>query len=202
MPGATGSGSTPSSAACSSATTRSSSAPAPGSTPPAGSGSPRSTSGWRRSAPVQPERACRREVVDARPRRPGDLAGLPDWLAADAAQAAADRGLAGKHVITLSRSSIEPFLQYSARRDLREKAFAAWIRRGENGGTERQPRHHGRDGRAPRRARPSPRLRQLRGVPPRRHDGEDAGGGGRPAHLGVAGRAEPGRRRRPTTCRR
>jgi peptidyl-dipeptidase Dcp len=65
---------------------------------------------------------------------PADLAGLPDWLRADAAQAAADRGVAGKHVITLSRSSIEPFLQFSTRRDLREKAFAAWIRRGENSG--------------------------------------------------------------------
>jgi len=65
---------------------------------------------------------------------PDDLAGLPDWLIADAVQAAADRGHAGKRLITLSRSSIEPFLQYSARRDLREKAFAAWIRRGENGG--------------------------------------------------------------------
>jgi peptidyl-dipeptidase Dcp len=64
----------------------------------------------------------------------GDLAGLPDGLVADAAQAAADRGLAGKHVVTLSRSSIEPFLQFSTRRDLREKAFTAWIRRGENGG--------------------------------------------------------------------
>jgi len=65
---------------------------------------------------------------------PDDLAGLPDWLVASAEQAAADRGLPGKHVITLSRSSIEPFLQFSARRHLREKAFAAWIRRGENDG--------------------------------------------------------------------
>ena len=40
----------------------------------------------------------------------------------------------GKHVITLSRSSIEPFLQFSSRRDLREAAFKAWIARGENGG--------------------------------------------------------------------
>ena len=37
--------------------------------------------------------------------------------------------------ITLSRSSVEPFLQFSARRDLREKAFRAWIARGDNGGT-------------------------------------------------------------------
>ncbi|HAR53174.1 MAG TPA: peptidase M3, partial [Roseovarius nubinhibens] len=37
-------------------------------------------------------------------------------------------------VITLSRSLIVPFLQYSPRRDLREKAFRAWEARGANGG--------------------------------------------------------------------
>ena len=65
---------------------------------------------------------------------PDDLAGLPAFLVAAAAEAADERGLPGKHVITLSRSSIEPFLQFSTRRDLREKAFDAWIRRGEFGG--------------------------------------------------------------------
>ena len=69
-----------------------------------------------------------------------DLAGLPESLRAAAAQTAADRGVPGKHGITLSRSSIEPFLQFSARRDLREKAFEAWTRRGENGGaTDNRP---------------------------------------------------------------
>jgi peptidyl-dipeptidase Dcp len=63
-----------------------------------------------------------------------DLAGLPDFLRAAAAQVATERGLPGKHVITLSRSSIEPFLQFSSRRDLREQAFCAWISRGERGG--------------------------------------------------------------------
>lgn len=63
-----------------------------------------------------------------------DLAGLPDFVRSAAQQAAEERGHPGKHVITLSRSSIEPFLQFSARRDLREKAFKAWIARGENGG--------------------------------------------------------------------
>lgn len=63
-----------------------------------------------------------------------DLAGLPKPLVDAAAGAAEDRGLPGKHVITLSRSSVEPFLQFSARRDLREKAFRAWSMRGENGG--------------------------------------------------------------------
>jgi peptidyl-dipeptidase Dcp len=63
-----------------------------------------------------------------------DLAGLPPFLREAAAQAAEDAGLEGKYVITLSRSSIEPFLQFSSRRDLREQAFKAWARRGEGGG--------------------------------------------------------------------
>jgi peptidyl-dipeptidase Dcp len=62
-----------------------------------------------------------------------DLEGLPDFVRHAAAQTARDLGLDGKHVITLSRSSIEPFLQFSARRDLREAAFKAWASRGENG---------------------------------------------------------------------
>jgi peptidyl-dipeptidase Dcp len=63
-----------------------------------------------------------------------DLAGLPESVCAAAAQTAKDRGHPGKHAITLARSSVEPFLQYSARRDLREKAFKAWTMRGANGG--------------------------------------------------------------------
>jgi peptidyl-dipeptidase Dcp len=63
-----------------------------------------------------------------------DLAGLPEFLRAAAARIAAERGHPGKHVITLSRSSIEPFLQFSSRRDLREQAFRAWTTRGERGG--------------------------------------------------------------------
>jgi peptidyl-dipeptidase Dcp len=63
-----------------------------------------------------------------------DLAGLPDFARADARTAAEERDQPGKYVITLARSSVETFLQFSSRRDLREKAFQAWIRRGENGG--------------------------------------------------------------------
>jgi peptidyl-dipeptidase Dcp len=62
-----------------------------------------------------------------------DLAGLPDFLREAAAAAATERGMNGKHVITLQRSSVEPFLQFSSRRDLREKAFRAWIARGDKG---------------------------------------------------------------------
>ena len=63
-----------------------------------------------------------------------DLAGLPPELVEACAQAAAERGQAGRHVVTLSRSIVVPFLQYSSRRDLREQAFAAWIHHGEMGG--------------------------------------------------------------------
>lgn len=63
-----------------------------------------------------------------------DLAGLPPFLRSAAAAAAQERGGDHGHVITLSRSLIEPFLVFSTRRDLREKAYEAWIRRGENGG--------------------------------------------------------------------
>src|SRR5258708_34493746 len=63
-----------------------------------------------------------------------DLAGLPDFVRAAARTAAEERGLAGKHAITISRSSVEPFLQFSTRRDLRERIFRTWIARGDGGG--------------------------------------------------------------------
>jgi peptidyl-dipeptidase Dcp len=62
-----------------------------------------------------------------------DLAGLPDFVVASARAAAEERGQAG-HVVTLNRSLIVPFLQFSARRDLRQRAYEAWVARGANGG--------------------------------------------------------------------
>src|SRR5262249_8180895 len=64
----------------------------------------------------------------------GELAGMSEPLRAAAARTAAERGHRGKHAISLARSSIEPFLQYSTRRDLREQAYKAWRHRGANGG--------------------------------------------------------------------
>lgn len=64
---------------------------------------------------------------------PDDLDGLPDFLLSAAAEAAKERDVDG-HIVTLSRSLIVPFLQFSTRRDLREKAYIAWGKRGENGG--------------------------------------------------------------------
>ena len=63
-----------------------------------------------------------------------DLAGLPDFYVASAARIAAERGHPEHFAVTLGRSSIEPFLQFSARRDLRENAYRAWSARGESGG--------------------------------------------------------------------
>ncbi len=62
-----------------------------------------------------------------------DLEGLPGFVVAAARAAGAERGRPGP-VVTLSRSLIVPFLQFSPRRDLRERAFAAWAARGANGG--------------------------------------------------------------------
>ena len=62
-----------------------------------------------------------------------DKAGLPASVLSAAAQAAADRDMEGKHVITLARSSFEPFMTFSTRRDLREQVFNAWTNRGDNG---------------------------------------------------------------------
>ncbi len=59
-----------------------------------------------------------------------DLKGLPDFVRQAAARAAEERGFPGKHVITVSRASIEPFLEFSERRDLREKIYKAYIARG------------------------------------------------------------------------
>lgn len=65
-----------------------------------------------------------------------ELAGLPGFVRAAARQAALDRGLGdGLHVITLSRSLIVPFLTFSARRDLREQAWRAWVGRGDDTGS-------------------------------------------------------------------
>jgi peptidyl-dipeptidase Dcp len=62
-----------------------------------------------------------------------DLEGLPDFVVSAAREAGREKGQDGP-VVTLSRSLIVPFLQFSPRRDLRERAYKAWIGRGKNGG--------------------------------------------------------------------
>ena len=63
-----------------------------------------------------------------------DLDGLPGFARAAAAQAAEERGLAGRYAVTLSRSAVEPFLTFSSRRDLRRALWEAWTARGAKGG--------------------------------------------------------------------
>jgi peptidyl-dipeptidase Dcp len=61
-----------------------------------------------------------------------DRDGLPDTFIAAARAAAEERGMAGKAIMTLSRSFVEPFLKSAGRRDLREKVFKAFTARGDN----------------------------------------------------------------------
>jgi peptidyl-dipeptidase Dcp len=61
-----------------------------------------------------------------------DLAALPDFVASAARAAGAERGTGP--VVTLNRSLIVPFLQFSPDRALRERAYEAWVARGANGG--------------------------------------------------------------------
>jgi len=62
-----------------------------------------------------------------------DMEGLPEFLQAAAKSAAAEKGVEGS-IITLSRSLVVPFMQFSPQRDLRKTAYKAWAARGANGG--------------------------------------------------------------------
>jgi len=70
-----------------------------------------------------------------------DLAGLPQALRDAASAAATAKNQPGKWVITNTRSSIDPFLTYSDRRDLREKAWRMFVNRGDNGGATDNKQH-------------------------------------------------------------
>lgn len=61
-----------------------------------------------------------------------DLAGLPEGVIEAAASEAKNRGYEGKWVFTIDKPSLIPFLQYSERRDLREKMFKAYIYQGDH----------------------------------------------------------------------
>ena len=62
-----------------------------------------------------------------------DMEGLPEFLTAAAKAAGSEKGVEGA-IITLSRSLVVPFMQFSPRRDLRARAYEAWAARGANGG--------------------------------------------------------------------
>lgn len=66
--------------------------------------------------------------------QPTDLDGLPAAETAAAAAEAEERGLKGKWVIANTRSSVEPFLTYAKRRDLRERVWRNFVMRGDTDG--------------------------------------------------------------------
>ncbi|MCF6270243.1 MAG: M3 family metallopeptidase [Melioribacteraceae bacterium] len=61
-----------------------------------------------------------------------DLIGLPESAIANAAETAANKGYEGKWVFTISKPSMIPFIQYSAKRDLREKIYSAYFMKGDH----------------------------------------------------------------------
>ncbi|HKE17697.1 MAG TPA: M3 family metallopeptidase [Kofleriaceae bacterium] len=65
--------------------------------------------------------------------KPADLAGLPASLRSSYKAAADERKLAGKWAVVNTRSSVDPFLTYSSRRDLRERVWKVFKNRGDNG---------------------------------------------------------------------
>ncbi len=62
-----------------------------------------------------------------------DLAGLPQSTVDAAAADAKANGYEGKWLFTIQKSSMIPFLQYSERRDLREKLYRGYFMKGDNG---------------------------------------------------------------------
>ncbi len=61
-----------------------------------------------------------------------DLAGLPEDVISSAAAEAIQEGLEGKWVFTLAKPSWIPFLQFSEKRELREKLYRGYFMRGDN----------------------------------------------------------------------
>ena len=199
---ATASASPPSRSACWSATTPSTAARARRSMPARRSASPPSSNGWRRSAPRSartcwPTSSPTRWSLTARPISPACRISS----ARRPRPRPHERGMTGKHVITLQRSSVEPFLQFSSRRDLREKAFRAWIARGDNGGKTDNKAIIAETMALRDRARQAARLSDVRALPARRRHGEDAGGGARSAGKGLEAGAHRPRLPTATPCR-
>ncbi len=61
------------------------------------------------------------------------LGGLPESLVRAAAAAATERGRDGEYAVTNTRSSMDPFLTFSDRRELRERVWRNYYSRGDNG---------------------------------------------------------------------
>jgi peptidyl-dipeptidase Dcp len=66
-------------------------------------------------------------------RTEADFAGLPDSIRHGLSAAAQTRGIKALGAVLNTRSSVEPFLEYSTRRDLREIVWRTFVNRGDNG---------------------------------------------------------------------
>ena len=77
---------------------------------------------------VQNETVKFKLIID----RKEDLEGLPQSLIDAAADDAKSMNMQGKWVFTLQNPSVMPFLQYSAKRELREKIWRAYTQRANN----------------------------------------------------------------------
>ena len=124
----------PSSSASSGSATPTSCAPERGSTRPPRSACRRSTSASRPCSPSSARTSSPTRPTTSSSSRPRPTSsGLPPSLRAAASAAAESRGHQGKWAILNTRSSMEPFLTYSDRRDLREKVWRTYFSRGDNG---------------------------------------------------------------------
>jgi peptidyl-dipeptidase Dcp len=66
------------------------------------------------------------------PLQESQMGGLPGFVRDAAAATARARGLDAPFAVTLSRSNVEPFLQFASDRALREQLFKAFVSRGAN----------------------------------------------------------------------
>ena len=120
-----------------------------------------------------------------------DLAGLPEAVRAAAAQTAEERGHKGKHAITLSRSSIEPFLQYSAQARSAREGVQRLDHARRQRRQDRQPQDRGRDPGSAGRAGAAAGLQDGSRLGARILHGQDARQRAQAADGGVGTGAQP-----------
>ncbi|TNE60137.1 MAG: M3 family peptidase [Alphaproteobacteria bacterium] len=68
-----------------------------------------------------------------------DLAGVPQGIRDAAAEAARDRGQVGKYFFTITRSSMNPILQFADSRQVREKIYKAYLNLAAEGSFDNRP---------------------------------------------------------------
>ena len=66
-------------------------------------------------------------------RSDADFAGLPESVSKSMVAGASSRSIKARGAVLNTRSSVEPFLEYSTRRDLRETVWRSFVNRGDNG---------------------------------------------------------------------